>query len=353
MKKSEIKKLIDLGFLESDNQCSIYGQEIVDRFLKLLINKFEMLGYKHYNRDFIKDTISGKYYRIVNNTLEVMVSDSNIKNEALDLQYLFSKFLKDNLGIAMIEGSKYVKGNEYYYGYLLSCNLKNVYTIKQNKYKSYLKFNLFNIFYSIINEDSYLSYKILPYLAIIPLHQNKSGVLSYANKVKENLEFSSYLDDRNISPLEKKKAVINKRIPLIIYVGPKEYKSQKVTIEVNGMKEEIEFKDLKFIQKYLEYSLQKKYNNELKNVFYYEKEITQLNELNKIIKINICPNCHVERYKYFLTPFNRVNKSKLCLVCNQNVNNLIFLKKWFKLNFKSFFLSFFKLSVYVNIEGDI
>lgn len=327
MNKIEVQKLINLGFLESKEICSIYGQEIVDNFLDLLFINLKKEGFKHYNIDLNKSSIKGKYYRLINHYLEILVSESNIQNDALDLQHLFSKFLKDTLGVSLIEGSKVKNNFNYYYGYIFQSNFKKMYEIKQNNYKVFIKFDVFNIFNSIYDENSYLSYKIAPCIAIIPLHQNKSGVLSYANKIKNKIDFNSYVDERNISPILKKKHANNKRIPMIIYIGPKEYKNKKVCLEFNGIKEEINFEEMELINDYLERTLKNKYNQNLKKIYLFEKEVLSLEKKEKIIKVNICSNCSVEGYKYFLTPFNRINKNNKCIICNDVSNNIILLKK--------------------------
>ena len=327
MNKIDINKFQNIGYLESSNICTIYGQEVLDKFLDLLINKIKKEGFKHYELDFINSNLKGKYYRIVNNYLEMMISENNINNDALDLQYLFSKLLKDILGISLIEGSRKSHNYIYYYGYILINKLKTIYVIRQNKTNAYLKFNLLNIFYSVYEDDSYLSYKILPSLYIIPLHQNKSGVLSYASKVQNQININSYIDDRNISPLEKKKETSNKRIPIIIYVGPKEYKNRLLTIEYNNIKTQFKFDEIEIINNLLIKSLNDKYNSFLKKIYCFDKEKFEIDNLEKIIKINICNDCVIEGYNYFLTPFNRVSKINRCIVCNKELNNIVLLKK--------------------------
>lgn len=327
MNKNDIKRFINLGFLDDENTYSIYGQKVVDKFLELVIKKLNEEGFNHYNQDFIHLNLKGKYYRIIDNKLEVMISEININNDALDLQYLFSKILKEILGLALIEGYKVNNNFNYYYGYIYLNKIRRIYTVKQNSKKAYLQFDIDNIFYSIYEEDSYLSYKVLPMLTIIPLHQNKSGVLSYANKIKDHINFDTYIDDHSISPLEKKKNAINKRMPLIIYVGPKEYKNKLVTIELNENKYQIKYEEINSIDNYLSISLNIKYNNMLKKIYLFEKEVKVIDELAKIVKVNICPTCKIEKYKYFLTPFNRVSKINKCIVCNENINNIVLLKK--------------------------
>lgn len=327
MNKIDIVKFINLGFLENETTFSLYGQEVIDKFIGLLTNKLKEEKFKHYNIVFINKNIDGRYYRFINNKIEIMIKEDNTKNNALDLQYLISKFIKDILGIALIEGAKEKYNYSYYYGYLLLNKLIKIYEVKQNKEKTYIRFDLLNILYAFYNEDSYLSYLILPELVIIPLHQNKSGVLSYANKIKEKLNIPSYIDDRNISPLEKKKSTLNKRIPLIIYVGPKEYKKNILTIEYLENKYELSIEDINSINDYLVKSLKDKYNISLKKIYEYDKEVININNLRKIIKVNICDNCFIEGYKYFLTPFNKITKTNKCIICQNKINNIKLLSK--------------------------
>lgn len=327
MNKIDIVKFINLGFLENETTFSLYGQEVIDKFISLLTNKLKEEKFKHYNIDFINKNIDGRYYRFINNKIEIMIKEDNTKNNSLDLQYLISKFIKDILGIALIEGAKEKYNYSYYYGYLLLNKLIKIYEVKQNKEKTYIRFDVLNILYSFYNEDSYLSYLILPELVIIPLHQNKSGVLSYANKIKEKLNVPSYIDDRNISPLEKKKSTVNKRIPLIIYVGPKEYKKNILTIEYLENKYELSIEDINSINDYLVKSLKDKYNISLKKIYEYNKEVININNLRKIIKVNICDNCFIEGYKYFLTPFNKITKTNKCIICQNKINNIKLLSK--------------------------
>lgn len=318
-------KFISLGFIK-DDVFTIYGQEIVDKFLDLIINKLKSEGFKHYNLDFINSDSLGKYYRITNNYLEIMSSVGNINHEALNLEYLLSKLLKDYLGISLIEGYKSMHNNTYYYGYILLKDLELMYVVKQNKSKAYLRFDLKNIFYSVFEDNSYLSYYLIPYLKIIPLHQNKSGVLSYANKIKESLAMPSIVDDRSISPFEKKRSLVNERIPLAIYVGPKEYKNNKFIIELNEEKIELSYDEINNINYYLIKSLKDKMNNNLKKNYLLEKEKTDLNLLTKINKVNICNDC-IKDYKYILHPFNRLNKSTCCIKCGKSANNVVYIKK--------------------------
>lgn len=325
MKSSIKNKFIKLGFLE-DNSFTVYGQEIIDKFLSIIITKLKSEGFKHYNLDFINNKKEGKYYRINNYTLEIMSNLGNINHEALNLQYMLSRILKDYLGVSLIEGYKYRNNSIYYYGYILLKDLENMYTIKQNKSKTYLRFDLRNILYSIYDDNSYLSYHLAPYIKIIPLHQNKSGVLSYANKIKDNLKISSKVDERNISPIDKKKEALNERVPLIIYVGPKEYKHNKALIELNNERYELSFEELNNIDQYLIKSLKDKINNNLKFTYSLDKEVTNINLLTRISKVNICNNC-LKNYKYIMHPFNRINKSVCCLVCNEKINNVVYIKK--------------------------
>lgn len=323
MKKVYINKLIELGFLDNLNCLSIYGQEIVDKFVELLLIRLKKEGFKHYNLDFINSNIKGKYYRINNNVIEIMTNEGNINNDALDLQYLFSKALKDDVGLSLIEGYKVFNNYNYYYGYLIYKGLNKIYEIKQNKKKAYLRFDLINIFYSILDEKDYLSYLLAPYYTIIPLHQNKSGVLSYAKKVSESLSYNFYIDDRNISPLEKKKTSNQKRVPLVLYLGPKEYKNQLLIVEFENVKREI---DKDEIDSFLEMTLKHKLCNYLKTNYFIDKEVSSLNSLNKISKVNLCEDC-LKTQKFFMYPFNRINKNKHCLLCNKEVNNMVYIKK--------------------------
>lgn len=327
MKTQYINKLKELGFLESNAVCTIYGQEIIDNFLELLIKKLKQNEFKHYNKSVIKENKLGKYYYLTDRYIEMSLSKDNINNEALDLQYLFSKFLKDTLGISLIEGTKIVYNYNYYCGYIYLNKPILMYIVKQNKYNTYIKFDLFNIFYSIIKENTYLSYLIAPKITIIPLHQNKSGVLSYANKIKETLLFNSEIDDRNISPSLKIEKAKNERVPLIIYSGPKEYKNQNLIIEYNNFKETISINDLNKINDYLLITLKNKYNQNLKDIYLFDRELTVLNNLSKIIKVNICDRCNIDQYKYLLTPFNRISKTNRCVKCNKEVNNILYLTK--------------------------
>ncbi len=325
MKRKDINKLKSLGFINDDDILSIYGQEILDKFTNILINTLKNEGFKHYNVNFIKAKVKGKYYRIINDTFEIMISDDNILNASLDLNYMFSKFIKDVLGISLIEGYKINRNYKYYYGYMR--NLEAFYIVKQNKNQAYLRFDLFKIFLSCIKEDSYLSCYLISHLVLIPLHKTKSGVLSYAKNVGEKSNITILIDERDISNLEKKKDVFNKRIPFIIYVGPKELKRQTITIEYQNEKIEILLNDIDTINNLLLKSFKDKYNNNLKEIFLLDKEKLEIGFSNNIVKVNLCESCQINNYKYFLTPFNRVSKNYKCLICKKEANNLIYLKR--------------------------
>ena len=58
MKSSIKNKFIKLGFLE-DNSFTVYGQEIIDKFLSIIITKLKSEGFKHYNLDFINNKKEG------------------------------------------------------------------------------------------------------------------------------------------------------------------------------------------------------------------------------------------------------------------------------------------------------
>ena len=47
----------------------------------------------------------------------------------------------------------------------------------------------------------------------------------------------------------------------------------------------------------------------------------------KLIKVNICENCQIDKYHNFLIPFNRISKTHKCIKCNKEVNNIVYLKK--------------------------
>ena len=75
-------------------------------------------------------------------------------------------------------------------------------------------------------------------------------------------------------------------------------------------------------------TLKTKYNNSLKDMFILEKEKTNLENLGKIIKVNLCNDCIIDKYKKFLVPFNRVSKKRKCIICGKDINNVVILKKW-------------------------
>lgn len=327
MKKKYVKQLIDLGFLESNEICTLFGQEVLDNFLYLFIDVLIKNGYKHYNKDFIKEGINGKFYRINSHYLDVYSNVNNINNEALDIEHLFSRYFKEFLGIALIEGYRYRGIYKYYYAYIYLNDLESFFEIKQNKNQTYVRFDIYNIFYSIIEENNCLSYLLSPKVVIIPLHQNKSGVLSYATKIREKMEIDSYIDDGDCSPYEKTKKANNLRIPLKIYAGPKEFKHQKVIIEYNDRKEEISFNDLDKISDYLTLTLKNKYNNNLRKIYSFEKEKKEINNLGNLDKVNICNECNIDGYKKFLIPFNRVSKTHKCIICQKEKNNIIYIKR--------------------------
>ena len=322
MNSKDINKFVELGFLLNKETFTIYGQEIVDNFVVGLIECLKKEGYKHYNVDLINNDLDGKYYRLNGYYFEIVSNYVLNNNEALDLYYLFSKFIKNTLGISFYEGYKDYYSNRYYFGYYIN----NLFTVKQNKKKVYIKFDLRKIFYSVYNEDDYFSYLVNNYVYLIPLHQNKSGVLSYANKLKVKLNVNVILNDDNISPLEKKKASINKRIGVVLYVGPKELKRQEVVIEFNNEKISVPFETFN-INDYLVKSYKLKLNKNLKEVFLNEKEVTNINDLTKFNKVNLCDDCSLKGYQKYIYPFNKVSKSSVCILCKKEVKNLIFIKK--------------------------
>ena len=291
MNKKDLKRFIDLDLLINENTFSIYGQEIIDNFVNNLITILKKEGFKHYNIDYKKENFQGRFYKLNDYYFEIFSSVKDNNNEALDIYYIFSRFIKNILGISIYEGYNDYHNNRYYYGYYI----KNLFKVKQNKKIVYLKFDLRNIFYSVYNEEDYFSYLINENVYLIPLHQNKSGVLSYANKIKEKLKVNVIIDSDNISPFEKKKKAINKRIGTIIYVGPKELKHQTVLIEQDDIKETVNINDLD-IDYYLNKGYKNKLNKSLKETFLNEKEIVDLNNLKYFNKVNLCENCNVLNY---------------------------------------------------------
>ncbi len=322
MNKKDLKRFIDLNLLINENTFSIYGQEIIDNFVNNLITTLKKEGFKHYNIDYKKENFQGRFYKLNDYYFEIFSSVKENNNEALDIYYIFSRFIKNILGISIYEGYNDYHNNRYYYGYYI----KNLFKVKQNKKIVYLKFDLRNIFYSVYNEEDYFSYLINENVYLIPLHQNKSGVLSYANKIKEKFKVNVIIDSDNISPFEKKKNAINKRIGTIIYVGPKELKHQTVLIEQDDIKETVNINDLD-IDYYLNKGYKNKLNKSLKETFLNEKEIVDLNNLKYFNKVNLCENCNVLNYKKYMLPFNRVTKTNNCLICKKESKNLVFIKK--------------------------
>ena len=65
----------------------------------------------------------------------------------------------------------------------------------------------------------------------------------------------------------------------------------------------------------------------MKEVFLKEKEVTNINELTKFNKVNLCENCDIKGYQKSIYPFNKVSKSSTCILCGKDVKNLIFIKK--------------------------
>ena len=322
MNKKDLKRFIDLGLLNDENTFSIYGQEIIDNFVIELVKVLKKESFKHYNIDYKKENIKGRFYKIDGIFIEIFSNVNSNNNEALDIFYIFSRFLKNILGISFFEGYKDFYNNRYYYGYYLT----NLFKVKQNSKIVYLKFDLRNIFYSIYNDEDYFSSLVNNYIYIIPLHQNKSGVLSYANKIKEKIGVNVFINDDNISPLEKKKDAIKKRMAVILYVGPKELKKQEVQIEINDQKEIVLFKDLN-IDYYLSKSYKLKLNKSNKDIFLKEKELLNINDQSLVSKVNICENCIEKKYKFYMNPFNKVSKTNKCIICQKEVKNLVFIKK--------------------------
>lgn len=322
MNKKDLDRFINLNLLINEKTFSIYGQEIIDNFVNSLISTLKKEGFKHYNIDYKKENFQGRFYKISDNYFEIFSSVKENNNEALDIYYIFSRFIKNILGISIYEGYNDYHNNRYYYGYYITTLFK----VKQNKRIVYLKFDLRNIFYSVYNEEDYFSYLINENVYLIPLHQNKSGVLSYANKIKESLKVNVIIDSDSISPFEKRKKAINKRIGTIIYVGPKELKHQSILIELDNNKEELPLNSLD-INYYLNKSYKNKLNKSLKDTFLNEKEVTNLNDLKYLNKVNLCENCNVLNYKKYMYPFNRVTKTNNCLICKKESKNLVFIKK--------------------------
>ena len=65
---------------------------------------------------------------------------------------------------------------------------------------------------------------------IIPLDQYRSGMLSYANKIKDKLDYNLIIDERNIPNFQKRKEALDKKVPLIIYIGKKDLKNKTANI---------------------------------------------------------------------------------------------------------------------------
>lgn len=145
MNKKDLKRFIDLDLLINENTFSIYGQEIIDNFVNNLITILKKEGFKHYNIDYKKENFQGRFYKLNDYYFEIFSSVKENNNEALDIYYIFSRFIKNILGISIYEGYNDYHNNRYYYGYYI----KNLFKVKQNKKIVYLKFDLRNIFYSV------------------------------------------------------------------------------------------------------------------------------------------------------------------------------------------------------------
>ena len=129
MNSKDINKFVELGFLLDKETFTIYGQEIVDNFVSSLIECLKKEGYKHYNVDLINNALEGKYYRLNGYYFEIVSNYISNNNEALDLYYLFSKFVKKTLGISFYEGYKDYFNNRYYFSY----NFTNLFCLTVNK----------------------------------------------------------------------------------------------------------------------------------------------------------------------------------------------------------------------------
>ena len=86
-------------------------------------------------------------------------------------------------------------------------------------------------------------------------------------------------------------------------------------------------KKCKFLKIYTILLIKNKLNKSLKDTFLNEKEITNLNDLKYLNKVNLCENCNVLNYKKYMYPFNRVTKTNNCLICKKESKNLVFIKK--------------------------
>ena len=117
MNKKDLKRFIDLNLLINENTFSIYGQEIIDNFVNNLITTLKKEGFKHYNIDYKKENFQGRFYKLNDYYFEIFSSVKDNNNEALDIYYIFSRFIKNILGISIYEGYNDYHNNRYYYGY--------------------------------------------------------------------------------------------------------------------------------------------------------------------------------------------------------------------------------------------
>ena len=95
MNKKDLKRFIDLDLLINENTFSIYGQEIIDNFVNNLITILKKEGFKHYNIDYKKENFQGRFYKLNDYYFEIFSSVKDNNNEALDIYYIFSRFIKN------------------------------------------------------------------------------------------------------------------------------------------------------------------------------------------------------------------------------------------------------------------